>query len=87
MPGASDHSRYRAGVGNLHLVINEVLEIAYAVKKLTRQLAKASELDMQDLKQCVRHTLGHSDEWLFLTVQDKPRKIDEVATIEETRSR
>ena len=37
---------------------------------------------MRDLKQCVRYTLGHSDEWLFLTVQDKPRKTDEVATIE-----
>ena len=37
---------------------------------------------MQDLKQCVRCTLGHSDEWLFLTVQDKPRKTDEVATID-----
>ena len=24
---------------------------------------------MQDLKQCVRYTLRHSDEWLFLTVQ------------------
>ena len=37
---------------------------------------------MQDLKECVRYTLGHSDEWLFLTVQDKPRKPNEVATIE-----
>ena len=63
-------------------MINEVPEIAYAVKNLSTQLAKPSELDMQDLKQCVRHTLGHSDEWLFLTVQDKPRKTDEVATIE-----
>ena len=26
--------------------------------------------------------LGHSDEWLFLTLQDKPRKTNEVATIE-----
>ena len=30
---------------------------------------------------CTVHA-GHSDEWLFLTVQDKPRKTDEVATIE-----
>ena len=30
----------------------------------------------------MRCTLGPSDEWLFLTVQDKPRKTDEVATIE-----
>ena len=67
--GASDHSRYRAGVGKLQFIINEVPE-------------KASELDMQDLKQCVRYTLGHSDEWPFLTVRDKPRKTDEVATIE-----
>ena len=63
-------------------MIIEVPEIAYAVKKLSRQLAGPSELDMQDLKQCVRYTLGHSDEWLFLTAQDKPRKTDEVATIE-----
>ena len=37
---------------------------------------------MQDLKQCVRYTLGHSEEWLFLTMQDKRRKPDEVAMIE-----
>ena len=37
---------------------------------------------MQDLKQCVRYTLGHRGEWLFLTVQDKLRKTKEVATIE-----
>ena len=37
---------------------------------------------MQDLKQCVRCTLGHSDESLFLTGQDKRRKPDEVAMIE-----
>ena len=55
-------------------MINEVPEIAHAVEP--------SELDMRDLKQCVRYTLGHSDEWLFLTVQDKPRKPDEVAMIE-----
>ena len=61
---------------------NEVQEEAYAVKKMSRQLAGPSELDMQDLKQCVRYTLGHGDEWLVLTVQDKPRKTDEVATIE-----
>ena len=63
-------------------MINEVPEIAHAVKNLSRQLAGPSELDMQDLKQCVRYTLGHSDEWLFLTVQDKRRKPDEVAMIE-----
>ena len=80
--GVDDHSRYQAGVGKLHFMINEVPEIANAVKNLSRQLAGPSELDMQDLKQCVRYTLGHSDEWLFLTVQDKPRKPDEVATIE-----
>ena len=57
-------------------------EIAYAVKNLSRQLAGPSELDMQDQKQCVRYTLGHSDEWLFLTVQDRRRKPDEVAMIE-----
>ena len=80
--GANDHSRYRAGVGKLQFMINEVPEIAYAVKNLSRQLAGPSELGMQELKQCVRYTLGHSDEWLFLTVQDKPLKTDEVATIE-----
>ena len=67
--GANDHSRYRAGVGKLQFMVNEVPEIAYAVKNLSRQLAEPSELDMQDLKQCVRYTLGHSDEWLFLIVQ------------------
>ena len=30
-------------------MINEVPEIAYAVKNLSRQLAGPSELDMQDL--------------------------------------
>ena len=63
-------------------MINEVPEIAYAVKNLSRQLAKPSESDMQELKQCVRYTLGHSDEWLDLTVQDKSHKQDEMATIE-----
>ena len=80
--GANDHSRYRAGVGKLQLVINEVPEIAYAVKNLSRQLAGPSELDMQDLKQCVRYTLGHSNNWLFLTAQDKRRTPDELAMIE-----
>ena len=79
--GANDHSRYRAGVGKLQFMINEVPETACAVKNLSRQLAGPSELDMQDLKQCVRYTLGHKDEWLFLTVQDQPRKPNEVATI------
>ena len=65
MLGSSDHSRYRAGVGKHHFINNEVPEIAYAVKNLLRQVAKPSELDMQDLKHCVRYTLGHSDEWLF----------------------
>ena len=37
---------------------------------------------MQELKQCVRYTLGHSDEWLHLTVQDKSHKQDDMATIE-----
>ena len=60
--GANDHSRYRAGVGKLLSMINEVPGTAYAVKNLSRQLAGPSELDMQDLKQCVRYTLGHSDE-------------------------
>ena len=69
-------------LGKLQFMVNEVPEIAYAVKNLSRQLAGPSELGMQELKQCVRHTLGHSDEWLFPTVQDKPRKTDEVATIE-----
>ena len=65
--GAIEHSKYRAGVGKLQFMINEVPEIAYAVKNLSRQLAKPSESDMQELKQCVRYTLGHSDEWLHLT--------------------
>ena len=82
MLGASDHSRYRAGVGQLQFMIGEVPEKACAVKNLSRQLAKSSELDMQYLKQCVRYTLGDSDEWFFLTVQDKSRKTDEVAKIE-----
>ena len=63
-------------------MINEVPETAHAVKNLSRQLAGPSELDMQDLKQCLRYTLGHSDEWLFLAAQDKRRKPDEVAMIE-----
>ena len=58
-------------------MINELPEIAHAVKNKSRQLTKPRELDMQDLKQCVRYTLGHSDEWLYLTVQDKPHKSDE----------
>ena len=66
----------------LQFMINEVPEIAYAVMNLSRQLAQPSELDMQDLKQCVRYTLRHSDEWVFLTVQDKSRKTEEVTTIE-----
>ena len=52
------------------------------MKNLSRQLAKPSGLDVQDLKQRVRYTLGHSDEWLFLSVQDKSRKTEDVATIE-----
>ena len=80
--GATDHSRYRAGVGQLQFMIKEVPEVAHAVKNLLRQLAKPSELDMQDLQQCVRYTLGHGDEWVYLTVQDKSRKTEEVATIE-----
>ena len=82
MLGAIEHSKYRAGVGKLQYMINEVPEIAYAVKNLSRQLAKPSESDMQELKQCARYTLGHSDEWLHLTVQDKSHKQDEMATIE-----
>ena len=49
----------------LQFMVNDVPETAYAVKNLSRQLAGPSEQDMQDLKQCVRHTLGHSDAWLF----------------------
>ena len=75
--GANDHSRHRAGVGKLQFMINEVPETAYAVKNLSRQWAGPSELDMQDLKQCVRYTQKP-----FLTVQDKRRKPDEVAIIE-----
>ena len=37
--GANDHSRYRAGVGKLQSMVNEVPEIAYAVKNWSRQLA------------------------------------------------
>ena len=48
--GANGRSRYRAGVGQLQPMINEVPEIAYAVKNLSRQLAGPSELDMQDLR-------------------------------------
>ena len=58
MLGTSDHSRYSAGVGKLQFMINEVPERACAVKNLSRQLGGPSELDMQDLKQCVRYTLG-----------------------------
>ena len=32
--GAIEHSKYRAGVGKLQFMINEVPEIAYAVKNL-----------------------------------------------------
>ena len=53
--------------GKLQFIINEVPKTAYAVKNLSRQLAKPSEADMHDLKQCLRYTLGHSDEWLYLT--------------------
>ena len=45
--------RYRAGLGKLQFIINEVPEKAYAVKNLSWQLAKPSESDMQDLKQKV----------------------------------
>ena len=41
MLGASDHSRYRAGVGKLQFMINEVLEIAHAVKKPVKPTCKA----------------------------------------------
>ena len=34
-------------------MVNEVPEIDYAMKNLSRQLAKPSESDMQDLKQYV----------------------------------
>ena len=56
--GANDHSKYRAGLGKVQFMINEVPEIAYAVKNLSRQLAGPSELDMQDVKQCARHHAG-----------------------------
>ena len=45
-------AKYRAGVGKLQFMINEVPEIAYAVKNLSRQLAKPSESDLHELKQC-----------------------------------
>ena len=32
--GASDHSRYRAGIGKLLFMINEVPDTAYTVKNL-----------------------------------------------------
>ena len=80
--GVIDQDQQRDGVGKLQFMTNEVPEIAYAVKILSRHLAGQSELDMQGLKQCVRYTLGHSDEWLFLTVQDKRQKPDEVAMFE-----
>ena len=41
MLGASDHSRYRGGVGKLQFMINEVPEIAYAVKKPVKATGKA----------------------------------------------
>ena len=44
-----DHSRHRGGVGKLQFMINEVPDKANAVKKLSKQLAGPSELDMQDL--------------------------------------
>ena len=56
--GATDHSRYRAELENCKFMINEVPEIAYALKNLSRQLAKSTESDMLDLKQCTRYTLG-----------------------------
>ena len=34
---ASEHLRYRAGVVELQFMMNDVPEIAYAVKKLSRQ--------------------------------------------------
>ena len=37
--GANYHSGYRAGVGKLQFMINEVPEIANALKNLSRQLA------------------------------------------------
>ena len=51
-------------------MINEVPEVAYAVKNLSRQLAKPSELDTQRLEAVCAMDVG------------KPRKTDEVATIE-----
>ena len=48
MLGASDHSRYRAGVGKLQFMIKEAPEKADAVENLSRQLTKPSESDMQE---------------------------------------
>ena len=56
---------------NCSSMTNEVPEIAYAEKNLSRQLAGPSEQNMQDLKHCVRYTLGHSAERTFLTVQEQ----------------
>ena len=43
----------RAGVGQLQFMINEVPVRAHAVKNLSRQLTKPSELDLQELEECV----------------------------------
>ena len=63
-------------------MMNQVLEIAHAVKNLSRKLASPTQEDMQDLKQCVSCTLEHSDEWLCRTVRDKQHKSSDVATSE-----
>ena len=66
--GANDHSRYRAGVVKLQFMINEVPEIAYAVKKVVKATGGTVRAGHARLETVCTV--------LFLTVQDR------VATIE-----
>jgi len=54
-------------------MINEVPEIAFCVKDLSRALSRPSEEDMRDLKQVIRFTRGVDDEWLHITIKREIR--------------
>ena len=77
----ANHRRYRGVVGKMQYMTNEVPEIAFAVKGLSRRLAGPTVEDEKDMRETVRYTAGVVDEWLYLTVPDedydgKPLKIE-----------
>ena len=53
---APGHSKYRGVVGKLQYMTNEVPEIAFSVKGLSRRLAGPSTADEVDMRQVVRYT-------------------------------